>query len=200
MKNSWHNRFDWYSTIDKSTLTEHDEKRPVLKRHGAFVKYFLRSGEFVWKDNISDRRIFPEGSSRDKWIFRRRMCYRKGRSMRQDLCDWFERSRVTVQGSALSPGVFGPRRIHLPSKRRCPKDLYKFACRIPAEVLTTVDAEDSLSHLSTHISDTLSFPETTVLPNFILSIARSRFPSVKFETAQTLAELPFFVDTVSLAH
>lgn len=59
---------------------------------------------------------------------------------------------MTVQGSALSPGVFAPPRIHLPSKRRCPKDLYKFACRILAEVLTTVDAEDSLSHLSTHIS------------------------------------------------
>lgn len=80
---------------------------------------------------------------------------------------------MTVQGSALSPGVFGPSRIHLPSKRRCPKDLYKFACRIPAEVLTTVDAEDSLSHLSTHISDTFSFLKMSVLPNFILSITRS---------------------------
>jgi len=62
--------------------------------------------------------------------------YRKGRSMRRDLCDWFERSGVTVQGSALSPGVFPPSGIHLPSKRRCPKDLYKFACRILADILT----------------------------------------------------------------
>lgn len=65
-----------------------------------------------------------------------RLCYRMGRSRRRDLCDWFERSGVTVQGSALSPGVSAPPGIHLPSKRRCPKDLYKFACRILADILT----------------------------------------------------------------
>jgi len=65
-----------------------------------------------------------------------RPCYRMGRSRRRDLCDWFERSGVTVQGSALSPGVSAPPGIHLPPKRRCPKDLYKFACRILADILT----------------------------------------------------------------
>ena len=83
---------------------------------------------------------------------------------------------MTVQGSALSPGVFGPSRIHLPSKRRCPKDLYKFACRIPAEVLTTVDAGGwPVASVDAPFPDTFSFLNAPLSPNFVLSIARSRF-------------------------
>lgn len=99
--------------------------------------------------------------------------------MRQDLCDWFEQSGATVQGSALSPGVFGPRRIHHPSKRRCPKDLYKFACRIPRRFsrrrcrgrpVASVDARFTLL-------------ETSILPNIVLTITRSgRFSCTKLET------------------
>lgn len=80
---------------------------------------------------------------------------------------------MTVQGSALSPGVFAPSGIHLPSKRRCPKDLYKFACRILADILTSgrCGGWPVASVVARYVSAAASL-RTTALPNFILTRSR----------------------------
>lgn len=81
---------------------------------------------------------------------------------------------MTVQGSALSPGVSAPSGIHLPSKRRCPKDLYKFACRILADILTSgrCGGWPVASVVARYVSAAASL-KTTALPNFILTRSRS---------------------------
>lgn len=81
---------------------------------------------------------------------------------------------MTVQGSALSPGVSAPSGIHLPSKRRCPKDLYKFACRILADILTSgrCGGWPVASVVARYVSAAASL-KMTALPNFILTRSRS---------------------------
>lgn len=136
-----HFRVAFYILKDKrkdSLLTQAGVKKYFYQRiylSFSFVSNFSR----VQIQNDKTRTVSfcrrTEAGTR-KFFVGVRPCYRMGRSRRRDLCDWFERSGVTVQGSALSPAVSAPPGIHLPSKRRCPKDLYKFACRILADILT----------------------------------------------------------------
>lgn len=213
--------------------------RKILKHPFAFWKKrkaqrYSRSVEFIYRSfaRISLARSNAEwqqkrervafcrrysairrGAGTRKFFVSVRPRYRKGRSMRRDLCDWFERSGVTVQGSALSPGVSAPSGIHLPSKRRCPKDLYKFACRILAEILTNgrcggwpvasvVARFVSVSSSSSSSTLPPALPQTPALPNFILTRPRSRrFTGEIWEATETArANHSLLVDLSVLSH
>jgi len=134
-----HFRICYLLYFGKDMLTQTDFKNTFT---GEFIYYSLlrrTSRAFKYRMTMKTRTVLfcrhTETGTR-KFFVGVRPCYWIGRSRRRDLCDWFERSGVTVQGSALSSGVSVPPGIHLPSKRRCPKDLYKFACRILADILT----------------------------------------------------------------